>query len=357
MTVDIHDFHRWAIETPSHEDVTAMRDLLVETLESEGYDPTIDEEGNVIATRGGGDTNLVLNTHIDTVPPHVAYERDGDTVRGRGACDAKGPLASLLVAFLEADIGDGKLTLAISPNEETIQTGGAHLAETLEYDAAIVGEPTGLDVCTSARGQFEGEVRIRGESAHAADPASGKNAIRAATVAIQGMETYDEEYGPGEHESLGWPTLTPTLIEGGEATNQVPGECTITFDRRSVPPESVDTCIAQLEEHLYQFMPRGMDLSVSLARPDLPHPPAFDTDPDSDVVQALQRASGGEIRPFGAAAEAAYFAQRAPTAVFGPGVLVDDEGPVAHSNREYVERSAVDAAATAITDAVSDLLG
>ena len=357
MTVDLHEFHRRAIETPSHEDVTAMRELLVGTLESEGYDPTVDEEGNVVASRGDGDTHLVLNTHIDTVPPHVDYERDGDVVRGRGACDAKGPLAALLVAFLDADVRAGEVTLAISPDEETTQTGGAHLAETLDYDAAIVGEPTGLDVCTSARGQFEGEVRIRGESAHAADPASGKNAIRAATVAIQGMETYDDEYGPGEHDDLGWPTLTPTLIEGGEATNQVPGECTITFDRRSVPPESVDTAIAQLEEHLYQFMPRGMDCSVSLARPELPHPPAFETDPDSAVVRALTSAGGGEIRPFGAAAEASYFAQHAPTAVFGPGVLVDDEGPVAHADREYVERGAIEDAAAVLTDAVSDLLG
>jgi acetylornithine deacetylase/succinyl-diaminopimelate desuccinylase len=356
MTVDIHDFHRRAIETPSHEDVTAMLELVVETLESEGQDPTVDEEDNVIATRGNGDTHLVLNTHIDTVPPHVPYEREGGIVRGRGACDAKGPLAALLVAFLEADVDDGTLTLAISPNEETTQTGGAHLAETLDYDAAIVGEPTGLDVCTSARGQFEGEVRIRGESAHAADPASGKNAIRAATVIVQGMETYDEAYGPGEHESLGWPTLTPTLIEGGEATNQVPGECTITFDRRSVPPESADTAIAQLEEHLYQLLPRGMDLSVSLARPELPHPPAFETDPDSAVVRALAQASGGEIRPFGAAAEAAYFAQHAPTAVFGPGVLVDDDGPVAHADREYVRRDDLTAASDALLGTISELL-
>ena len=347
MTVDIHDFHRAAIETPSHEDVTAMRELLLEP---------VDEEGNVLPTRGDRDTHLVLNTHIDTVPPHVPYERDGDIVRGRGACDAKGPLATLLVAFLDADVSDGRLTLAISPNEETTQTGGAHLAETLDYDAAIVGEPTGLDVCTSARGQFEGKITIRGKSAHAADPASGKNAIRAATVVVQGMETYDEKYGPGEHAELGWPTLTPTLIEGGEATNQVPGECTITFDRRSVPPESVDTCIAQLEEHLYQLLPRGMDLSVSLARPDLPHPPAFETAPDVPVVRALQRASGGDVRPFGAAAEASYFAQHAPTAVFGPGTLVDDDGPVAHADREYVDRRDVTTAARTVTDAVSALL-
>ncbi|WP_302080999.1 M20 family metallopeptidase [Salinibaculum rarum] len=357
MTIDVHEFHREAVETPSHEDVTAMRELLVETLESGGVEPTVDDIGNVTATRGAGSPHIVLNTHIDTVPPHVEYERDGDIVRGRGACDAKGPLAALLAAFFDATVSDGRLTLAISPNEETVQTGGAHLAETLDADGVIVGEPTDLDVCTAARGQFEGEITIRGESAHAADPASGQNAIRAATVIVQGMETYDEKYGPGEHDSLGRPTLTPTLIEGGEATNQVPGECTITFDRRSVPPESVDAFVAQLEEHLYQLLPRGMDLSVSLARPEMPYPEAFATDEDDPLVETLQQASGGDVRPFGAATEASYFAASAPTVVFGPGVLADDEGPVAHADREYVDRRDVAAAARAVTDAVSDLLG
>jgi acetylornithine deacetylase/succinyl-diaminopimelate desuccinylase len=356
MTFDVHDFHRAAIQTPSHEDVAEMREFLVETLRTEGVDPAIDE-GSVVATRGEGDTTVVLNTHIDTVPPHVPYEREGEVVRGRGACDAKGPLAAMVHAFLGAEFDDGQLTLAISHDEETTQTGGAHLAETLEYDAVVVGEPTGLDVCSAARGQFEGEVTIHGESAHAADPASGKNAIRAATVVVQGMETYDDEYGPGEHDLLGWPTLTPTLIEGGEATNQVPGECTITFDRRSVPPESVDEFVAQLEEHLYALLPRGMDLSVTLARSEMPHPEAFATDEDAAVVGALQDASGGDVRPFGAATEASYFAAQAPTVVFGPGVLVDDEGPVAHAMREYVDRTEVPEAAGAVRSAVESLLG
>jgi acetylornithine deacetylase/succinyl-diaminopimelate desuccinylase len=357
MTYDIDEFHREAVSTPSHEDVTAMRGLLVETIEAAGIDPTVGDIGTVTATRGSGGPHVVLNTHVDTVPPHVDYERDDDVVRGRGACDAKGPLAALLAAFFDAEIGTGRLTLAISHDEETVQTGGAYLAETLDADAVIVGEPTDLDVCTAARGQFEGSVTIRGESAHAADPASGKNAIRAASVVIQGLETYDDEYGPGEHDLLGWPTLTPTLIEGGEATNQVPGECTVTFDRRSVPPESVDECVAQLEEHLYRFMPRGMDLSVSLLRPDMPAPEAFETDPDAAVVRALQSASGGDLRPFGAATEASYFAADAPTVVFGPGVLTDDEGPVAHAEREYVDRRDVHRAADAVTATVSDLLG
>ncbi len=357
MTFDIHDFHRQAIETPSHEDVGEMRDLLVETLREEGAEPDVGEQGTVVASRGEGESTVVLNTHIDTVPPHVPYEREGDVVHGRGACDAKGPLAVLLDAFFSADVDDGRVTLAISHDEETTQTGGAHLAETLDYDAVVVGEPTGLDVCTAARGQFEGEVRIRGEGAHAADPASGKNAIRAATVVTQGMETYDDEYGPGEHDLLGWPTLTPTLIEGGEATNQVPGECTITFDRRSVPPESVDEFIAQLEEHLYALLPRGMDLSVSLSRPEMPYPEAFATDEDAPIVGALHDASDGDVRPFGAATEASYFAAHAPTVVFGPGVLVDDEGPVAHAEREYVDRTDLPSAARAVRQALETRLG
>jgi len=352
MSFDIHEFHREAVETPSHEDIAEMRELLVETLRTEGLDPDVGEMGTVVATRGDGETTVVLNTHIDTVPPHVPCERDGDVVHGRGACDAKGPLAALLDAFFSADVGGGQVTLAISHDEETTQTGGDHLAETLDYDAVVVGEPTGLDVCTAARGQFEGEVTVRGESAHAADPASGKNAIRAATVAVQGMETYDDEHGPGEHDTLGWPTLTPTLVEGGEAVNQVPGECTITFDRRSVPPESVDEFVAQLEEHLYALLPRGMDLSVELARPGMPYPEAFATEEDAAIVRALAEASGGEVRPFGAATEASYFAQHAPTVVFGPGVLVDDEGPVAHAEREYVDRTELPEAADAVRRAV-----
>ncbi len=100
-----------------------------------------------------------------------------------------------------------------------------------------------------------------------------------------------------------------------------------------------------------------MNLSVSLLRPEMPAPEAFETDADADVVRALESASGGDLRPFGAATEASYFAADAPTVVFGPGVLADDEGPVAHADREYVDSRDVHDAADAVADAVSDLLG
>jgi len=70
------------------------------------------EASNVVATRGtiGDDgTHRVLNTHIDTVPPHVPYERNGDVLRGRGTCDAKGSLVAMLDAFFSASTGDPML--------------------------------------------------------------------------------------------------------------------------------------------------------------------------------------------------------------------------------------------------------
>ena len=362
MAFDPVDFLERAVDVPSHEDVGPMRDLLVSMLEDEGVSPTVDEARNVVASRGDGDAHVVLNTHVDTVPPHVPFERDGDVISGRGACDAKGPLAALVAAFLAADPFDGRLTLAITPDEETVQTGAANLRESLprEYggvDAFVVGEPTGLDVCTAARGQFEGTVTIQGSAAHAASPERGRNAIRAAAPVLEAMDTFDEAVGTTSHDLLGEPTLTATTIEGGEAPNQVPAECRIGFDRRSVPPEESSDVPPALEAHLRAALPEGFDLSVELVPRETPQLEAFATDPDAQVVRALAEASDGAVRPFGAATEASFFAEVAPTVVFGPGDLADDVGPVAHAEREYVRVGEVRTAAEAVTGALSRLLG
>ncbi|PSQ57011.1 MAG: succinyl-diaminopimelate desuccinylase [Halobacteriales archaeon SW_9_67_25] len=350
MPFDVDSFLRDAVRTPSHEDVTAMRDLVVETLEGAGVETSVDEVGTVVATRGTGSPHLVFNTHIDTVPPRVEYRDQGDVVYGRGACDAKGPLAAMVQAFLAASPGSGRLTLALSPDEETTQVGGATLAERLDADSTVVGEPTGLDACVAARGQFEGSVTVRGESAHAADPDEGTNSIRAACAVLRAMDTYDEEQGPGTHAVLGRPTLVPSLVSGGEAINQVPAECTIRFDRRSVPPETAGGFVTGLQRHLRRTGPEGVEVSVSLLRSDIPHPEAFRTDPDARIVRSLEDAGAGETRPFGAATEASYFAARAPTVVFGPGVLADESGPVAHADREYVDRRDVERAESVLRE-------
>lgn len=355
MTFDPIEFLERAVATPSHESVEEMRSLLVETLSEADLDPHIDEAGNVLAEKGSGGPRIALNTHIDTVPPHLPFERAGDTIHGRGSCDAKGPLAAMLEAFLQVDPSSGSLLLAITPDEERNSTGAAALD--VDADAFVVGEPTGLDVCTAARGRFQGTIHVTGKGAHAAEPAAGVNAISGAAQVIAAMDSYDAEFGPSPHPRLGPPTLTPTLIEGGEASNRIPADLEITFDRRSVPPESADRFFRLLEDHLRSIVPETLDVAVDPAERETPFLEAFETREEEEIVGALQEAGAEEIRPFGAATEASYFAKTAPTVVFGPGVLADTSGPVAHSDREYVEVDTVRNASEILTRALESLVG
>ncbi len=353
MTYDPIDFLERAVQTPSHDGVDEMRSLLVSELEAAGVEVSVDQAGNTIASRGTGDTHIVLNTHIDTVTPHVPFRRDDGIIRGRGSCDAKGPLAAMIGGFLHNEC-DGKVTLAITPDEETASIGADSLS--VEGDYVIVGEPTGLDVCNAARGRFEGTITIEGENAHAAEPDAGRNAIRAAGDIIGLLEGFDEKHGPGEHESLGRPLLTPTVIEGGGARNQIPDSCSIVFDRRSVPPETACGFRESLESFLVSCVPESIQVDVGLTPRDTPFLEAFETDPESVLVQAMATASSGEVRPFGAATEASYFAaDGTPTVVFGPGVLADANGPVAHADREYIKCAEVVQASDILTTVINKL--
>ena len=347
-----------AVAIPSHDGVGEMRSFLVETLASHGVEATVDDAGNVLATRGEGEPHLVLNTHVDTVAPHVPFERDDDAgvIRGRGSCDAKGPLAALLAAFLEIEPSSGRLTLAVTPDEETLSLGAAALS--LSADGYVVGEPTGLDVCTAAKGRFQGTLTLTGDSAHAAEPAAGTNAVAALEAALAAVATFDERSAaPPTHPQLGAATLTPTTVAGGEATNQVPAEARLVLDRRSVPPETADGFRSALEAHVRERVPEGVGVAFALTDRESPFLEAFATDPDDPLVERLAAESGGSVRPFAAATEASYFAADAPTVVFGPGSLTDDEGPVAHGDREYVPLDEVQAAARALTATVRALVG
>ena len=367
-----------AVATPSQADVSEMRELLVSTLERFGVDVTVDDAGCVIAESTSpspaSGPHLVLNTHIDTVTPHVPFERDSEAgvIRGRGACDAKGPLAALLYGFLAVEPATGQLTLAVTPDEEALSLGAAALTgrlpgttDRLGGDCYLVGEPTGLDACTAAKGRFQGRVELAGTAAHAAE-FGGANAVAAAEGALAAIRTFDDD--ADDHPQLGSPKLTPTVIEGGSATNQVPADCTITVDRRSVPPESADGFRAALAETVRASIDDDVGVTVRLTDRESPFLEAFATDPshpfvetvagaarDAGVAASLPTGRGGEVRPFGAATEASYFAPR-PTVVFGPGDLADDEGAVAHAEREYVRVREVEVAAAAVADTIRSVL-
>lgn len=392
MSFDPIAFLESAVKIPSHEDVSAMRIHLVETLEANGADASVDEAGNVLATRCGdrsadertmrgsddesaderttrreeAGTHVVFNTHIDTVSPHVPFERDDEAgiVRGRGACDAKGPLAALLAAFFAVDLdGGGRVTLAVTPDEEALSTGAHALVSDPSSpirtaDAVIVGEPTGLDVCTASKGRFQGTITLTGTGAHAAQPDSGANAVAGLAAVFRALETFDDRAdAPATHSDLGAPTLTPTLVDGGEASNRVPATSRLTIDRRSVPPETADTFEDRLRAQLAAAVPADLEWSFSFTDRPTPFLEAWETPSTDPLVETIARETDGQVRPFTAATEASYFAAHAPTVVFGPGVLVDEEGPVAHGAREYVSMAAVDRAAAVLERTIESLVG
>lgn len=362
------EFLEHAVQIDSTDDVTAMRSFLVETLDRHGIDVDVDPAGNTIATkrsdRPDDGPNIVLNTHIDTVRPHVPYDRDDGVIRGRGSCDAKGPLAALLTAFFSANPDRGRVTLAVSPDEETLSIGAAALTGKLDHqgvdpidgDCYIVGEPTGLDVCTAAKGRFQGQLILSGVSAHAAEPESGVNAIAALEAALAAIRSFDERRSP--HPQLGTATVTPTVVDGGESTNQVPAQCRLTLDRRSIPPETQDEFRDGIESAVREAVPSTVGVSFELTDRPSPFLGPFSTDPTHRLVRTLADAAAeqtdgaaGDVRPFTAATEASYFAP-APTVVFGPGDLADESGAVAHSDREYVPIDEVQTAAAVLSTVV-----
>jgi acetylornithine deacetylase len=355
-----------AVPIASNEDVAEMREFLVESVEARGIDVRVDDAGNTIASKGAAAsaaaTHLVFNTHIDTVSPHVPFSRErreggSDRIYGRGSCDAKGPLAAILSAFFAVEPrDDARVTLAVTPDEEVLSTGAAALD--LDGDLYIVGEPTGLDVCSAAKGRFQGTLALSGSAAHAAEPQSGVNAVAALEDALAAIRTFDDDREP--HPQLGPATLTPTTVSGGDATNQVPARCDLVLDRRSVPPETAEGFRAELAEAVRTAVPESVGVEFALTDRPTPFLEAFATDEDHELVRTLadasERAEGsGRVRPFTAATEASYFSP-APVAVFGPGVLADDEGAVAHAEREYVAVDDVRRAAAALTDAAERLV-
>jgi acetylornithine deacetylase len=202
---------------------------------------------SLLATLGRGPL-LLLDTHLDTVPPAAGWTRDpwdvqsvDGRVYGLGANDAKAAVTAMTVAFLafrEADL-PFTLALALVEGEETRGTGTeAVLAELVRRGtpphAAIVGEPTGLDVAVAQKGLMVLELIAHGDACHAAhaNALGARNAARALARDLVALERVD--FGP-PHPKLGPVTLEPTQLRAGTARNVVPGEAAALLDVRTTP--------------------------------------------------------------------------------------------------------------------------
>ncbi len=225
-------------------------------LSEDGF--RIQREGNSIWwTLGKGERpHLLLLSHLDTVPPCASWnsspfkpQLENGKLIGLGANDAKGSVVAMIMAAREIQHGDfdGTITFAFVADEERsgegIRTSKPKLGQ---IDAAVVGEPTGLQVCTSQRGLLILRCTAHGKAAHAAHAHLGENAIHKAARDISRLAAVEFE----GHKGLGATRAQVTQISGGFARNQVPDCCEFFVDLRTIPNLDHAAVIAEIRARL-----------------------------------------------------------------------------------------------------------
>jgi acetylornithine deacetylase len=292
---------------------------------------------NVIATaRGsGGGRTLLLNAHMDTVgietmeAPFEARVEDG-RLYGRGAYDMKGSLAAILVVADEAKRRRlrGDVVVAAVADEEVASLGTeALVASGRRFDAAVVAEPTELDVAIAHKGFVGFEIETRGRAAHGSRPDLGEDAIaRMGPVLIELDGLASRLLADPSHALLGSGSAHASLIEGGQEFSSYPERCLLTGERRTLPGESLEDVHQELRAVAGEWPHR---LGVSRE--------PFEVAADAEIVRLVHGRAGTNLIgvPFWTDA-ALIAASGVPTVVFGP------HGEGAHAAVEWVDLASVE---------------
>jgi acetylornithine deacetylase/succinyl-diaminopimelate desuccinylase family protein len=262
---------------------------------------------NIIASIGDGDGPIIaMNGHLDTVPVSDpdrwktdplkgVLSRDGRLIIGRGAADMKGAVGVMLYTLAALKDAGLKGTLQahiVCDEERGAEFGTRHVLNEIEAgrllrpDYVLIGEASQLKVRNAERGIFGFKVRFIGRASHtAAARVSGVNAIMLAAKGILALEGDLDK----SHPAVGKPVISVNVIEGGLVYNVVPGECTITVDRRTIPGETQESVLAEVRAKLDALKSDdpNFEYEIEPSRADGGYTPANITSEESPVVQAV----------------------------------------------------------------------
>jgi putative selenium metabolism hydrolase len=235
-----------------------------EEMERCGYDEVrIDPMGNILGRIGSGRHVIAYDAHVDTVDvgnpdnwtvdPFAGAERDG-VIYGRGACDMKGALASIVHGGrLIKQLGlEGDYTLYVVGSVQEEDCDGLCWQyiineDRMRPDVVVITEPTNLGIYRGHRGRMEVEVRTAGVSCHGSAPERGVNAIYAMAPIIQEIERLNDRLA-------GEPFLGKGTVTISEVRSTSPSLCavadssTIHLDRRLAATDTMDSAVREIQE-------------------------------------------------------------------------------------------------------------
>ncbi len=314
----------------------------------------------------GGGKSLMLNAHYDTVgvegmeEPFSAAVRDGKMF-GRGSYDMKGSLAAQIAAVKALiDSGAklrGDVVIAAVADEEYGSLGTMDVIHHLKTDAAIVTEPTAVQICLAHKGYLWIEVETVGRAAHGSRFEQGIDANLRMGRFLSSLETLERDLrSRAPHPLVGPPSLHAAMIHGGEGLSTYAASCKLQIERRTVPGESEAGVIAELQTMVDQLHRADSSFQATVRSYFVRDP--FEVRRDAGIVRALDRAATtvlgrapnymGDTPWMDAALLAAAGIE---TVVMGPG------GGGAHASVEWVDLESVAQTASILAEAATEYCG
>lgn len=190
------------------------------------------ERYNVYAYLGHErDTKVVVTSHIDTVPPYLPYFVNGTQIHGRGTCDAKGSVATQVIAVLEMVhqglLQEGQVSLLFVVGEENSGSGMREVSRSLNasWDVAIFGEPTENKLAIGHKGFVLFDVEVFGQASHSGYPELGISATEILISVLNQLQALELPHS----DLLGPSTLNIGKIDAGVAANVIPAYAKATL--------------------------------------------------------------------------------------------------------------------------------
>jgi len=240
VNIESTSYHEGVVGSFLAEYLGAQR-FAVERMAVQQHDPAktdgdTGERFNVYATMPGITPDVVLSTHMDTVPPYFACTEDDEYLYGRGTCDAKGIIAAQVAAAERLSQAGVKVGLLFVVGEER-DSAGAKVANANPRGSRFLinGEPTGNHLALATKGALRVELRAHGKMAHSAYPELGESAIAKLVEALHDVLAMDLPIEPAFGEA-GTTTVNIGVISGGYAPNVISDKAEAHLLVRTVGP-------------------------------------------------------------------------------------------------------------------------